>query len=146
MQNIMEFENHPVRMWQDYKGELVIVAKDVAEALGYADSSLETIGRLFQNVPAEWKGRKRIPVPEEWKGLKPIKTLRRGQQGVLTLTEQGLYFFLGRSDKPAALPFQKWLAGEVLPSIRKTGGYQAKTAQGFPDAAKSLFSFIHGIR
>ena len=146
MQNIMEFENHPVRMWQDYKGELVIVAKDVAEALGYADSSLETMGRLFQNVPAEWKGRKRIPVPEEWKGLKPIKTLRRGQQGVLTLTEQGLYFFLGRSDKPAALPFQKWLAGEVLPSIRKTGGYQAKTAQGFPDAAKSLFSFINGIR
>ena len=146
MQNIMEFENHPVRMWQDYKGELVIVAKDVAEALGYADSSLETIGRLFQNVPAEWKGRKRIPVPEEWKGLKPIKTLRRGQQGVLTLTEQGLYFFLGRSDKPAALPFQKWLAGEGLPPIRKTGGYQAKTAQGFPDAAKSLFSFINGIR
>ena len=146
MQNIMEFENHPVRMWQDYKGELVIVAKDVAEALGYADSSLETIGRLFQNVPAEWKGRKRIPVPEEWKGLKPIKTLRRGQQGVLTLTEQGLYFFLGRSDKPAALPFQKWLAGGGLPSIRKTGGYQAKTAQGFPDAAKSLFSFINGIR
>lgn len=146
MQNIMEFENHPVRMWQDYKGELVIVAKDVAEALGYADSSLETIGRLFQNVPAEWKGRKRIPVPEEWKGLKPIKTLRRGQQCVLTLTEQGLYFFLGRSDKPAALPFQKWLAGEVLPSIRKTGGYQAKTAQGFSDAAKSLFSFINGIR
>ena len=146
MQNIMEFENHPVRMWQDYKGEMVIVAKDVAEALGYADSSLETIGRLFQNVPAEWKGRKRIPVPEEWKGLKPIKTLRRGQQCVLTLTEQGLYFFLGRSDQPAALPFQKWLAGEVLPSIRKTGGYQAKTAQGFPDAAKSLFSFINGIR
>lgn len=65
---------------------------------------------------------------------------------MLTLTEQGLYFFLGRSDKPAALPFQKWLAGEVLPSIRKTGGYQAKTAQGFPDAAKSLFSFINGIR
>ena len=67
MQNIMKFENHPVRMWQNDKGELVIVAKDVAEALGYADSSLETIGRLFQNVPAEWKGRKRIPVPEEWK-------------------------------------------------------------------------------
>ena len=35
MQNIMKFENHPVRMWQDDKGELVIVAKDVAEALGY---------------------------------------------------------------------------------------------------------------
>ena len=40
-----------------------------------------------------------------------------------TFSEQGLYFFLGRSDKPTALPFQKWLAGDVLPSIRKTGGY-----------------------
>lgn len=114
--------------------------------LGYADSSLETIGRLFQNVPAEWKGRKRIPVPEEWKMVRSVLTTPGGTQSMLTLTEQGLYFFLGRSDKPAALPFQKWLAGEVLPSIRKTGGYQAKTAQGFPDAAKSLFSFINGIR
>lgn len=111
MQNIMKFENHPVRMWQDDKGELVIVAKDVAEALGYSESAISQVTNLFQSVPSEWKG------------LKPIKTLRRGQQGVLTLTEQGLYFFLGRSDKPAALPFQKWLAGEVLPSIRKTGGY-----------------------
>lgn len=65
---------------------------------------------------------------------------------MLTLTEHGLYFFLGRSDKPAALPFQKWLAGEVLPSIRKTGAYQTKAAREVPDAAKSLFSFINGIR
>lgn len=43
---------------------------------------------------------------------------------MLTLSEQGLYFFLGRSDKPKALPFQKWLAGEVLPAIRKTGKYE----------------------
>ena len=37
--------------------------------------------------------------------------------------EQGLYFFLARSDKPMALPFQKWLAGDVLPSIRRHGLY-----------------------
>lgn len=129
MQNIMEFENHPVRMWQDYKGELVIVAKDVAEALGY-----------------EWNGAARVAhVPEEWKVVTSVVTTF-GTKDTICLTEQGLYFFLGRSDKPAALPFQKWLAGDVLPSIRKTGGYQAKTAQGFPDAAKSLFSFINGIR
>lgn len=42
---------------------------------------------------------------------------------MLTLTEQGLYFFLGRSDKQKALPFQKWIAGVVLPSIRRTGAY-----------------------
>lgn len=129
MQNIMEFENHPVRMWQDDKGELIIVAKDVAEALGY-----------------EWNGAARVAhVPEEWKVVTSVVTTF-GTKDTICLTEQGLYFFLGRSDKPAALPFQKWLAGEVLPSIRKTGGYQAKTAQGFPDAAKSLFSFINGIR
>lgn len=40
------------------------------------------------------------------------------------LSEQGLYFFLGRSDKPKALPFQKWLAGDVLPALRKTGRYE----------------------
>ena len=125
MQNIMKFENHPVRMWQNDKGELVIVAKDVAEALGYADSSLETIGRLFQNVPAEWKGRKRIPVPEEWKMVRSVLTTF-GTKDTICLTEQGLYFFLGRSDKPAALPFQKWLAGEVLPSIRKHGAYMTQ--------------------
>jgi anti-repressor protein len=46
------------------------------------------------------------------------------------LTEQGLYFFLARSDKPLALPFQKWIAGEVIPSIRKTGGFIARPLTG----------------
>lgn len=105
------------------------MAKDVAEALGY-----------------EWNGAACVVhVPEEWKMVRSVLTTF-GTKDTICLTEQGLYFFLGRSDKSAALPFQKWLAGEVLPSIRKTGGYQAKTAQGFPDAAKSLFSFINGIR
>jgi prophage antirepressor-like protein len=34
-----------------------------------------------------------------------------------------LNFFLSRSDKPKALPLQKWIASELLPTIRKTGGY-----------------------
>ena len=42
---------------------------------------------------------------------------------MLCLTEQGVYFFLGRSDKPKALPYQMWIAGEVMPSIMHTGGY-----------------------
>ena len=46
-----------------------------------------------------------------------------GTQNMWCLSEPGLYFFLNRSDKPKALPLQKWVAGEVLPSIRKTGGY-----------------------
>lgn len=43
------------------------------------------------------------------------------------LSKQGLYFFLGRSDKKAALPYQMWLASEVVPSIRKHGAYAAST-------------------
>ena len=108
----LAFEESLVRVIPDQNGDPLFVAKDVALALGY-----------------EWNGVSRIAhVPEEWRRVTSVVTLRRGEQEVLTLTEQGLYFFLGRSDKPNALPFQKWLAGEVLPALRKTGSY-GQTAQ-----------------
>lgn len=92
-------------------GEPWFVAKDVAEALDYA-----------------WAGIRNVQhVPEEWRGVESVST-PSGEQQMHVLSEQGLYFFLGRSDKPKALPFQKWLAGEVLPSIRKTGAYIAREA------------------
>jgi prophage antirepressor-like protein len=89
-------------------GEPEWVAKDVAEVLGYPETS--NPARLFAHVP------------EEWKGVNPIHT-PGGMQNMLCLLEPGLYFFLGRSDKPLALPFQKWIAGDVIPSIRKKGFY-----------------------
>ena len=104
------FGENLVRVIKDENGEPWFVAKDVAEALGYPETTTTNIPRLCQHIPEEWKGRNRIP------------TLG-GEQEMVCLSEQGLYFFLGRSDKPGALPFQKWLAGEVLPSIRKTGAY-----------------------
>lgn len=82
------------------------VAKDVAEALGLTWNGTTTIKH----------------VPEEWRGVISGNT-PSGEQDMLCLSEQGLYFFLARSDKPMALPFQKWLAGDVLPSIRKYGLY-----------------------
>jgi len=39
------------------------------------------------------------------------------------VTEPGLYDVIIRSDAPQAKPFRKWITSEVLPSIRKTGGY-----------------------
>ena len=39
------------------------------------------------------------------------------------ITESGLYAVILRSDKPNAKKFRKWITGEVLPSIRKTGSY-----------------------
>ena len=100
------FEDHLVRTIMDDGGEPWFVAKDVALALGY-----------------QWNGASRIAhVPEEWRGVTSVVT-PFGEQEMLTLSEQGLYFFVARSDKPAALPFQRWLAGEVLPSLRRTGSY-----------------------
>jgi phage anti-repressor protein len=47
------------------------------------------------------------------------------------VSESGLYKLIMRSDKPDAVAFQNWVTKEVLPSIRKTGGYllneQART-------------------
>ena len=55
---------------------------------------------------------------------------------MISLSEQGLYFFLGRSAKPAALPMQKWIAGEVLPSIRRTGRYSLAIPKTLPEALR----------
>ena len=101
-----------VKVMRDEVGSLLFVGKDVAKALGYPESSLTNIPRLFRSVPDEWKGRK------------PIPTLG-GEQEMLVVSVAGLYFFLARSDKPKALPFQKWLAGDVVPSIRRTGSYSS---------------------
>ena len=111
------FQTNAVRTIAE-NGEIWFVAKDISKALDYSQSSTAAV--IFQSVP------------DEWKGIKPIDTLG-GRQKLLMISEQGLYFFLGRSDKPKALPFQKWLAGEVLPAIRKTGSYSvsiSKAQQG----------------
>ena len=109
MDKIMPFAfgDNLVRTILDEKHEPWFVAKDVALALGYASTNMT---QIFQAVPSEWKGSKRIATPG-------------GEQQMLILSEHGLYFFVARSDKPAALPFQKWLAGEVLPQLRRTGSY-----------------------
>lgn len=91
-------------------GEIWFVARDIATALEYKESSVDSINKLMAIVPEIWKGRKRFLTPG-------------GEQEMLCLTEQGVYFFLGRSDKPKAQPYQIWIAQDVVPSIRKTGSY-----------------------
>lgn len=88
-------------------GEPWFVAKDVCTALNYQSNNRSYIFGL---------------IPDNWKGSRIFAT-NGGPQKLSIVSEQGLYFFIGRSDKPMALPFQKWVAGEVLPAIRKTGSY-----------------------
>ncbi|WLW59818.1 BRO family protein [Achromobacter aegrifaciens] len=104
------FGEHPVRVVMR-DGQPWFVAQDAMASLEYAANS----------KPAKVMAH----IPEEWKGVNPIHT-PGGEQQMLCLSEPGLYFFLGRSDKPKALPFQKWLAADVVPQIRKTGAYLPK--------------------
>lgn len=110
--------NFSVRTIED-NGEIWFVAKDVAQALDYSGASLNQVNNLFASVPDIWAAHKRIMVRSE-NGVEQ-------EREMLCLTEQGLYFFLGRSDKKAALPYQMWIAGDVVPSIRKHGMYATPT-------------------
>lgn len=62
------------------------------------------------------------------KGVYSINTpTNGGEQQMLFINEKNLYKVIMRSDKPQAEPFQDWVCGEVLPSIRKHGMYATET-------------------
>lgn len=50
--------------------------------------------------------------------------MRVGGRPMVIVNESGLYSLILRSRKPEAKAFKKWVTSEVLPSIRRTGGYQ----------------------
>ena len=104
-------DSFTVRTLTDAEGTVWFVAKDIAQALEYSEATISNMDKTIGMVPDCWKGRY------------PIPTVERGLQEMLCLTEQGVYFFLGRSDKPKALPYQMWIAGDVVPSIHATGSY-----------------------
>lgn len=58
--------------------------------------------------------------------------LGRNQQA-LFVTESGMYEVLLRSDSEKAKPFRKWVCVEVLPAIRKTGGYMVSRPEETPE-------------
>ena len=88
-------------------GEPWFVGKDVAEILGYKD----TVNALKAHVDVEDKTGWRITTPS------------RGKQTVTAINESGLYSLILSSKLPGAKRFKHWVTSEVLPAIRKTGGY-----------------------
>jgi anti-repressor protein len=73
--------------------------------------------------------------PDE-KGLCSIQT-PGGEQQMLVVTESGLYTLVLGSRKPEARAFKRWVTHDVLPQIRKTGGYNmAQLPQTFPEALR----------
>lgn len=94
-----------LRVTKDDGGDLWFAATDVAKVLGYRDS--ERITRRLS---------------EDEKGTRSVGTLG-GVQRLVVISEAGLFSAILRSKVPEAKAFQRWVTHEVLPSIRRDGGY-----------------------
>lgn len=108
--NVLDFnfEGHDVRAIA-IDGESWFVGKDVAEALGYGK------GKSITNAVTNH-------VDDEDKGVTKIMT-PGGRQKMVIINESGLYSLILSSKLDSAKKFKKWITSEVLPSIRKNGGY-----------------------
>ena len=103
---IFNFENHNVRALM-IDDEPYWVGKDVAIVLGYTNPR-KAIGDH---------------VDDEDKGVTKCDTLG-GKQDITVINESGLYSLILSSKLPSAKKFKRWVTSEVLPTLRKTGGYK----------------------
>lgn len=99
------YEGTAVRTVIGNDGEPRFVLADLCKALDIKNARM-VAGRLSDSM----KGVSQIDTPG-------------GVQEMTIVTEAGMYAVVMRSDKPEAVRFQEWVTGEVLPSIRKHGGY-----------------------
>ena len=95
-----------IRAMTDEKGEVFFVGKDVAKVLGYRDTS----DALKKHVDTEDKLTRQIADSGQ-------------RRNVFLINESGLYSLVLSSKLPSAKAFKRWVTSEVLPQIRKTGGY-----------------------
>lgn len=105
------FDNRSMRIFFDEDGtfeSFEIVAKDVCAVLG-----LERVDSALRGLDDDEKGTHTVSTPG-------------GPQEMQTLTLPGFLTLVLRSNKPIAKPYRKWVTGEVLPEIFKTGSYQPK--------------------
>lgn len=103
-------------------GEPWFVGKDVAAQLGYANET-DAMNRHCRGVA------KRYPI---------VDSLGRTQDARI-ISEPDVLRLIVNSNLPAAERFERWVFEEVLPAIRKTGGYmlpQAEQVKAVSDAAK----------
>lgn len=108
------------------EGEPWFVGKDIAEALGYAD----TAAALKKHVDDEDK--KLFKADD-------LPTLKTSNYGAYLINESGLYSLMLKSKLPGAKKFKRWVTSEVLPSIRKTGAYSMPGACRAEPAEDAMF-------
>ena len=122
---IFKYENNDVRT-VEMNGEPWFVGNDVAAALGYGKGK-SLANAVTNHVDSEDKGVTELMTPG-------------GKQNVTIINESGLYSLILSSKLPTAKQFKRWVTSEVLPSIRKNGGYIAGQEQLSPEElmAKAL--------
>ena len=108
MNNLKVFKNEEFGQVRELEieGEPYFVGKDVTDILGYQNGSKA----LADHVDNEDK-----------LNNKSLSSL--GQRGGWLINESGLYSLILSSNLPTAKKFKRWVTSEVLPQIRKTGGY-----------------------
>lgn len=105
-----DFRGASLRTLTDETGEPWFVAKDACDILGMSNPSM-AITALDKDEVAQID-------PKDYLGSE-----NRSNQAVNIVSEPGLYKLIMRSRKPEAKEFQRWVTHEVLPQIRRTGGY-----------------------
>ena len=103
------FESTEIRAIANDQGEPWFVASDVAEVLGYREAY-----HMVRLLDDDEKGPHIVGTPG-------------GEQEMTIISESGLYACILKSRRPEAKVFRKWVTGEVLPSLRKTGRYAVPT-------------------
>lgn len=81
-----------------------------------------------------WSGATLKSIPKEWQGMLSFNT-PSGVQRLKTISEPAVYKLAFRSNKPEADAFTNWVASEVLPTIRKTGKYEAAPTPSLPEGS-----------
>lgn len=105
-----DFRGASLRTLTDEEGEPWFIAKDVCDILGMSNPSMAVIA-LDKDEVAQID-------PKDYLGSE-----NRSNQAVNIVSEPGLYKLIMRSRKPEAKEFQRWVTHDVLPQIRRTGGY-----------------------
>lgn len=107
-------------------GEPWFVGKDIAESLGYSNSKKA----LGDHIDAEDKRGSQIVTPG-------------GTQTMTIINESGVYSLILSSKLPNAKKFKRWVTGEVLPALRKTGHYEMP---GYAPKATSIGEVVNLIK
>ena len=111
--------------------QIMFVGKDVAMALGYAN----TRKAVLDHVDKE----------DREDGVTIRDAIGRDQKATF-INESGLYALILSSKLPQAKAFKRWVTSEVLPQIRKTGGYiPTKDAQGRELSAEEIINRADAI-